>query len=120
MAQMPLFKNMPFKWETTLFCFQASIADCIMVLLLYVGFCLIYKNSAWFIRPRFLQVVLLVIMGGLGAILAEKKHISLGNWAYSSYMPLVPVVYIGLSPLLQFMILPAIIFFVASPKAEKL
>ncbi len=120
MAQMPFFKNMPFNWETTLFCALASIADCIMVLLLYFGFGLMYKNSLWFRRPRFLEVMLLVITGGLGAVLAEKKHLFLGNWAYSSYMPFVPVVEVGLSPLLQFMVLPAIIYYVASAKVDRL
>ncbi len=92
MAQMPLFKNMPFNWETSLFCALASIADCIMMLLLYFGFGLMYKNSMWFRRPRFLEDMLLVITGGLSAVLAEKKHLFLGNWAYSSYMPLALVV----------------------------
>lgn len=114
MAQMPLFKNMPFNWETALFCTLASIADCIMVLLLYVGFGLMYKNFMWFRQPRLLQVVLLVITGGVGAVLIEKKYLLLGNWVYSSCMPVVPVVDVGLSPLLQFMVLPAIIFYVAS------
>ncbi|MEO7462921.1 MAG: hypothetical protein ABIT96_09350 [Ferruginibacter sp.] len=113
MAQMPLFKNMPLNWETTLFCALASIADCIMVLLLYVGFGLMYKNSMWFRQPGVLQVALLIITGGLGAVLAEKKHLFVGNWAYNSYMPIVPVVDVGLLPLLQFMVLPAIIYFVA-------
>lgn len=114
MVQMPLFKNMSLNWKTTLFCAGASIADCIMILLLYLGFGLMYKDSLWFRRPVFLRVVLLVIVGGLGAVLAEKKNLYLGNWAYSSYMPLVPVIDVGLSPLLQFMILPAIIYHVAS------
>ena len=114
MVQMPLFKNMPFNWETTLFCALASIADCIMVLLLYFGFGLMYKNSLWFRRPGFLQVLLLVITGGLGAVLAEKQHLLAGDWAYNSYMPLVPIVDVGLSPILQFMVLPATIYYVAS------
>ncbi len=114
MAQMPLFKNMPLNWETTFFCALASIADCIMVMILYLGFSLIYKNAFWFLQPSLLRVIFLITAGGLGAILAEKKHLFLGNWAYSTYMPLVPVVDIGLSPLLQFMVLPLLIYYVAS------
>ncbi len=114
MAQMPLFKNMPFNGQTTLFCALATIADCIMVLLLYLGFGLRYKDPMWFRQPDLLPVLLLIIAGGLGAVLAEKAHLLSGNWAYSSYMPLVPVVDVGLSPVLQFMVLPATVCYVAS------
>ena len=114
MAQMPLFKNMPFTGRTTLFCALATIADCIMVLLLYLGFGLIYKDPMWFRKPDILPVLFLIIAGGVGAVLAERQHLFEGNWAYNSYMPLVPVVDVGLSPILQFMVLPATIYYVAS------
>ena len=114
MAQMPLFKNMPFTGRTTLFCALATIADCIMVLLLYLGFDLIYKDPMWFRKPDLLPVLFLIMVGGLGAVLAEKQHLLAGDWAYNPDMPLVPIVDVGLVPLMQFMVLPATIYYVAS------
>lgn len=37
---------------------------------------------------------------------SERINISLGNWAYSSWMPVLPGVGVGLSPLLQWIVVP--------------
>ena len=47
----------------------------------------------------------------VGAIAAEMRHVSAGNWAYDESMPLLPIVDAGLSPVLQFMLLPALIYY---------
>ena len=53
------------------------------------------------------------IIGGTGAILAEIRHLSAGNWAYTESMPVLPFVSVGIVPVLQFMILPVVIFYVS-------
>lgn len=92
------------------FCALATIADVFMVFLLYFGFALIYRNFYWIQRLTFLKTSLLIIAGGAGAIFAETKHLAAGNWAYADAMPLLPIVEVGLSPVLQFMILPLLIY----------
>jgi hypothetical protein len=42
----------------------------------------------------------------MGAIAAEMWHTSRGDWSYADAMPLLPLVDVGLSPVLQFAILP--------------
>lgn len=111
MLQMPLFKDMELNWQTTLFCALASVADVLMVLLIYYSFAFIYKDPFWIQNFTIQRTAILVLVGSVGAILAEIRHLSLGNWAYSEAMPLVPVVNAGLSPVLQFMILPAISYY---------
>ena len=113
MAQMPLFRGMVFNIENILFCALASVADAIMTLLLYFGFAFIYDESFWIKNMTPLGTTSLIIVGGIGAILAEIRHTSLGNWAYAESMPLLPFVNVGLSPVLQFMVLPAIIFYLS-------
>jgi hypothetical protein len=51
-----------------------------------------------------------MLTGGTGAVLAEVWQLSIGTWSYASAMPLIPVVNVGLSPVLQFMILPIFIY----------
>lgn len=54
-----------------------------------------------------------MIVGALGAIAAEMRQVSSGNWAYDESMPLLPIVDVGLAPLLQFMLLPALIYYLS-------
>jgi hypothetical protein len=113
MAQMPLFRGMVFNIENILFCALASVADAIMTLLLYFGFAFIYDKPSWVKNMTPSRIISLIIVGGIGAILAEIRHTSLGNWAYTESMPLLPFVNVGLSPVLQFMVLPAIIYYLS-------
>ncbi len=117
-AQMPLFGGMVFNIENILFCALASVADAIMTLLLYFGFAFIYDKPFWIKNMTPLRTTSLIIAGGIGAILAEIRHTSLGNWAYTESMPLLPFVNVGLSPVLQFMMLPFIIFIICSQKVK--
>lgn len=111
MLQMPLYQNMPFGWQSTLFCALASLADVIMLLLLYYGFAFIYKNPFWITALSFQRILVLIVAGGIGAVLFELRHLSSGSWSYDGAMPLIPVLNVGLSPVLQFMVLPIIILY---------
>jgi hypothetical protein len=108
--QIPLFKGGVYEWHHILFCLLASVADLIMVLLIYFGFALIYKNALWVKKLNTKRIILLILTGGAGAVLAEVWQLSIGTWSYACAMPLIPVVNVGLSPLLQFMILPILIY----------
>jgi hypothetical protein len=54
----------------------------------------------------------LVLVGGLGAIAAEVWHVWRGDWSYADPMPMLPIVEVGLSPILQFAMLPLAAFVV--------
>ncbi len=110
MLQMPLYKNMSLTWQSTLFCALASVADMLMVLLLYNAFAVFTQSSSWVFSISGKQIVLLVLIGGIGAVLAEKRHLIAGSWNYSDAMPVIPIAEAGLSPVVQFMLLPLLIF----------
>ena len=76
------------------------------------GFALIYKDVFWIKNINIQRALLLILIGGIGAILAEMRYLSEGNWAYNSSMPVIPLVNAGISPVLQFMLLPPIIYYV--------
>ena len=119
MLQMPLFENMSLDWQTILFCAAATIADTIMMLLLYYAFAIIYKEPFWINRLSFLRVLLLVVAGAAGAIAAELRHTSAGSWSYSRSMPLIPAINVGISPVLQFMVLPLLVYYLAYQLVNK-
>lgn len=105
-VQMPLYKNGSYNLSEITFCTLASVADALMVVLIYLGIALIYKSPFWIEDIKWQQLLLVILIGGVGAVLAEMRHLSSGSWAYSPSMPIVPLANVGLSPLLQFMILP--------------
>ena len=113
LIQIPLYKNPAYDINHTAFCALASIADVLMVLLLYFAIAIIFKNPFWVKPLKLHRIVIVVLIGGAGAALSEIRHLSLGSWAYDNSMPLIPVVNVGIAPVLQFMILPVLIYFLS-------
>ena len=110
LLQMPLYDSTSFKVSHVGFCALGSVADAIMVLLIYFGLAVVFKSAFWIYPLKCQRLIIVILIGGIGAILSEMRHLSLGNWAYSDLMPLLPIVKVGLSPVLQFMILPSLIY----------
>ncbi len=110
LAQMPLYDRASFTINHVAFCSLGSVADALMVLLLYFGLAFIFKNPLWINPLKWQRIVIVVLTGGIGAALSEMRHLALGNWAYSDLMPLIPVLNVGVSPVLQFMILPVVTY----------
>ena len=114
LIQMPLYNSASFKINHVTFCALGSVADAIMVLLIYLGLAFIFKNSFWMRPLKWQRIVVAILIGGVGAVLSEMRHLSLGNWVYSDLMPLLPMIKVGLSPVLQFMILPILVYILSS------
>jgi len=93
-------------------CILASLADTVMVLMLIFLFGLAFKNVFWVNHLTKGRIIVLALVGAIGATIGEMWHTSKGDWAYSDYMPLIPWLGVGVSPVLQFTILPLIIFVV--------
>jgi len=116
--QGPLYKGFTYSISHVVFCGLASLADAIMVILIYFVLAIIYKDPLWIKHINLQRTLILILIGGIGAILAEMRHLSLGNWSYASSMPVLPFVNAGLSPVLQFMFLPVLIFYLSFSQLE--
>tara|TARA_R110002049_G_scaffold6484_2_gene40700 strand:+ start:6470 stop:7018 length:549 start_codon:yes stop_codon:yes gene_type:complete len=110
LAQGPLYKGFEYDVQHISFCALASIADMLMVLILLFGFGLIYRDVFWinYLSPT--RILILVMAGTVGAIIAEMWYTSRGDWGYAEMMPIITWVKVGLSPVLQFAVLPLLIF----------
>ena len=119
LAQGPLYEGFEYDWQHISFCALASIAYMLMVLILLFGFGLLYRNVFWIddLTPK--QILVLVTIGTIGAILGEIWHTSRGDWNYAEAMPILPWVNLGLSPLLQFAVLPYLIFVIGKNYINK-
>lgn len=119
LLQMPLYKDASYDIQHISFCALASIADAIMVLLIYFCFAIIYKKPLWVQELTIPRIYIVMLVGGIGATVAEIRHLSSGNWAYDESMPIIPVVNAGLSPVLQFMLLPVCIYYLSLKIMDK-
>ncbi len=110
LSHCTLYKGFVYDGAHVAFLALASLADTIMALLLYFGFALIYRQGFWIHRVTGLRIFWLMLVGGLGATVSELAHLSAGNWSYTKDMPLLPGIGVGLTPVLQFTILPILIY----------
>jgi hypothetical protein len=109
MAQMPLYKDMPFGVLSSWWlCFRASIGDGVIVVAIWALGAALFRRADWFrpLWPR--NLVVLLLSGAAIAVGVEIHAISTGRWAYSELMPVLPVVDVGLSPLVHLLLLPFI------------
>lgn len=105
-----LYEGFQYDLKHIAFCALATLADVLMVLLLFFGFAILYKDVYWIRELNIQRLAMLVAIGTVGAILAEIWHTSKGDWAYAANMPLLPFVKVGVSPVVQFALLPWLIF----------
>jgi len=111
LVQLPLYIGGSYTLMHIAICALGSVADMIMVLLMYLALGLIYKNPMWVNEFTWQRKLVLILIGGVGAVLGEMSHTGQGNWAYAPSMPVIPILHVGLSPVLQFMILPLLIYY---------
>lgn len=107
MVQMPLYQNMPFddprSWW---FCFRASLGDGVIILAIWAIGAALFRRIRWYRPLGPLNIMILLLTGALIAVGIEIHALSVGRWAYSELMPILPVVGVGASPLVQLLILP--------------
>ena len=83
-----------------------------LVAVLFIG---LFKGRVlWFVAPSGRDIAGLVVLGFWIALFVEYKALALGRWAYLDAMPIVPFLGVGLSPLIQMMLLLPLSVFLAA------
>ncbi len=72
----------------------------------------IKKSYDWISDATFSDYLMLVTLGCLIALFVEYKGLALDRWEYLPEMPLIPILGVGLSPVLQMAMLLPITFMV--------
>lgn len=102
--------------EIALMMWQATAGDALITIFIFVLCALIWRDRRWF-RPT--RLWLPVLLGALIAIGIEYHALFIAErWAYNAWMP--TVFGIGLTPVLQLMILPGAVYYWLSCRAELL
>lgn len=110
--QMPLFEGMKdlSHFEATLHCTQAALGDVVILLVAFWIIALIAKARRWIFHPKTTQFVGFIAIGIVITVGFEAMAIHvLNRWQYAAAMPTLPVVGIGIVPILQWLIIPPII-----------
>lgn len=110
-AQAPLYEGYTNFWDHFMICFWASLVDAAVVLLLYGLLSFWYKDFYWVQDLNWKSVAVLVFLGGGIAIGFEQWAFKNNMWSYKNNMPVI-FSGIGLSPLLQMMLLPLLTFYI--------
>jgi len=73
----------------------------------------IYRRGIhWAYHPRAEDYLIVVLFGALYTFLSEYLNVYVRHtWAYSRYMPLLPLISVGIIPLLRWILLPPVIVF---------
>ena len=109
-GQSPLFTPMGGWLLGTWRCFVASLGDGVVVLAIAVAGWVLFRRVEWFVRPGFTGYAFMGALGAAVAVAIEFGARATGRWSYSAQMPLIPVVQVGLAPVLQMLVLPPLVF----------
>lgn len=104
-AQAPLFKGYDGFWRHLPFCVTASVGDMAIVAGLCALVALAFHDAEWPKRMSLQHVATLMVFGALIAATFEWVSLARGRWQYAG-MPMIPVLELGLLPILQMTLIP--------------
>ncbi|MCC5971656.1 MAG: hypothetical protein JJU15_17060 [Pararhodobacter sp.] len=108
-AQVPTYAGMAemAHWEAIKLCMSATFGDVGFALTAFWTASLAVRSRDWILRPTRVPVAVFVAVGILLTVGFEYYYTNISlRWTYSDLMPLVPPFDTGLSPLLQWLVIP--------------
>ena len=111
-VQVPVFADMAemAHWEAIKLCMSATFGDVGFALTAFWIASLAVRSRNWILRPEQLPVAIFVGVGIALTVGFEYFYTNVSlRWTYSDAMPLVPPFGTGLSPLMQWLIIPPLV-----------
>lgn len=97
------YENMPHMFSSVL---PGAIAGDVMYTYAAVGLVMLFKKDRSWFRPVHIHDLLgLSLVGAFIAFEVEYRGLYVHRWVYTDAMPLLPYFHVGLSPVLQMMLL---------------
>lgn len=112
--QVPLFEHMPLAphWEAVKICSKAAAGDAVIALVAYWAVALVVRHRGWVVVPTASRVLGFTSCGLAITVAIERLALAgqwMQGWLYSPLMPVVPGLGVGLSPLIQWLVLPPLL-----------
>lgn len=99
---------------------HCTVGDALIGTLALIAVLTICHATERFYWPRKKIILCTILISVAYTILSERYNLVHGGWAYSSLMPIVPGLKVGMSPLLQWLIVPVIAWWSAKPRSHSL
>lgn len=97
-------------WDGIKLCMSATFGDVGFALTAYVATSLFARSRDWVFAPSTAQLLIFLGVGVALTVGFEYYYTNISlRWTYSELMPLVPPLGTGLSPLLQWLIIPLLV-----------
>ena len=111
LAQSPLYVGMDNLSAAWWHCFVASLGDGLLVLCIFATGWAALRQREWFMHPGVRGCAVMLTLGLVIGVSIEWVAVHVAQrWAYTSQMPLVPGLGIGVVPIMQMLVLPPLIF----------
>ena len=110
--QAPTYTNMTTMahWDGIKLCTSATIGDVGFALVAFWAVSVAARSQQWIETPSLIQALCFVAVGIALTIGFEYYYTNVSlRWTYSELMPLVPPFGTGLSPLMQWLIIPPLV-----------
>jgi hypothetical protein len=120
LAQAPLYSGMRLWADRWWHCFIASLADGLLVALIAVIGWVVLRSPTWYRRPGIYGYLLMAVSGLAIAVIIERLALANNRWSYTDDMPILPIVSVGILPVLQMIVLPPAVFAAVSWMAHKI
>lgn len=111
-VQVPTYTGMAemAHWEAIKLCMSATFGDVGFAMTAFWIASISARSRNWVLQPTRLPVAIFVAVGIILTIGFEYYYTNISlRWTYSDLMPLVPPFGTGLSPLLQWLVIPALV-----------
>ena len=119
-TQAPLYAGYTGFLQHFLACLRAVAGDVIITLLLFGAAALVTNNARRMRKGDIPTAAFIGAAGALVAIIIELHALQSGRWSYTDAMPLIPLLNVGLLPVLQLALLPLAAIYGAGPGLELL
>ena len=98
--------ELPF-WTATAWCARAALWDVAISSAAYLAAALAARNARWVAKPSPLPIAVYLVLGLALTVVVERSALATGRWRYAPDMPTIAG--IGLSPQLQWIVVPLLI-----------
>jgi len=114
--QLPFFASTSthLRPEEIASCTLATLGDSVIALVAYWAVAGWARSRAWVLRPTLARLAAFVTVGVVITVVVERLATGVfERWAYAESMPVVPILRVGLLPLLQWVVVPpTVVWFV--------
>lgn len=122
MWQIPFYEGMMAMphWEGVRFCTWATAGDAGIAVTAYWIVAVVLRSRRWLLELTFGRTAAYVVIGLAITIVLEFTAVHVfERWGYAPIMPTIPLLGIGLLPVLQWLILPPLVLKLAQGQARR-